>query len=102
MLKLRFLGGERLIVPVTAPTKEISDVRALFATYRIIRKQIAQTKNRIHSLLKENLFPFADVARKISHMRPLWRQHTRTACRTLPAVYRHTCPDPVEDFQMCR
>jgi transposase len=58
MLKLQFLGGERLIAPVTAPPKEISDLRALFTTYRIIRKQIAQTKNRIHSLLKENLFPF--------------------------------------------
>ena len=58
MLKLQFLGGERLIVPVTAPPKEIGDLRALFATYRVIRKQITQTKNRIHSLFKENLFPY--------------------------------------------
>jgi transposase len=58
MLKLQFLGGEQLIVPVTIPPKEISDLRSLFSTYRIIRKQITQTKNRIHSLLKENLYPF--------------------------------------------
>jgi transposase len=58
MLKLQFLGDEQLIVPVTIPPKEISDLRSLFASYRIIRKQITQTKNRIHSLLKENLYPF--------------------------------------------
>jgi transposase len=58
MLKLQVLGGEKLIVGVTIPPKEISDLRSLFASYRIIRKQIAQTKNRIHSLLKENLHPF--------------------------------------------
>ncbi|AEF86743.1 hypothetical protein TREPR_3886 [Treponema primitia ZAS-2] len=58
MLKLQFLGGEKLIVGVTIPPKEISDLRSLFASYRIIRKQITQTKNRIHSLLKENLYPF--------------------------------------------
>jgi transposase len=58
MLKLQFLGGEQLITPVTIPPKEIQDLRALFATYRTLRKQVGQTKNRIHSLLKENLFPF--------------------------------------------
>jgi transposase len=58
MLKLQVLGGEKLIVGVTIPPKEISDLRSLFASYRIIRKQITQTKNRIHSLLKENLYPF--------------------------------------------
>jgi transposase len=58
MLKLQFLGGEQLISPVTIPPKEIRDLRALFATYRVLRKQVGQTKNRIHSLLKENLYPF--------------------------------------------
>lgn len=75
MLKLQFLGGERLIVPVTAPPKEISDLRALFATYRIIRKQITQTKNRIHSLLKENLFPCTKEY--------IFGKKTRSSIRTL-------------------
>jgi transposase len=48
MLKLQVLGGEQLITPVTIPPKEIQDLRALFATYRTHRKQVGQTKNRIH------------------------------------------------------
>ena len=58
-LKAEIISGVQQIVPVTVPPKEIRDLRALFATYRALRKEIGQTKNRIHSLLKENLFPFA-------------------------------------------
>jgi transposase len=57
-LKVQIISGVAQIVPVTIPPKEIRDLRALFATYRILRKEIGQTKNRIHSLLKENLYPF--------------------------------------------
>jgi len=57
-LKAEVISGVQQIVPVTIPPKEIRDLRALFATYRALRKEIGQTKNRIHSLLKENLFPF--------------------------------------------
>ena len=57
-LKAQIISGVEQIVPVTIPPKEIRDLRALFATYRILRKEIGQTKNRIHSLLKENLYPF--------------------------------------------
>jgi len=57
-LKAEILSGVQQIVPVTIPPKEIRDLRALFATYRAFRKEIGQTKNRIHSLLKENLYPF--------------------------------------------
>ena len=57
-LKVQIVSGVQQIVPVTVPPKEIRDLRALFATYRILRKEIGITKNRIHSLLKENLFPF--------------------------------------------
>jgi transposase len=57
-LKAQVISGVQQIVPVTIPPKEIRDLRALFATYRVLRKEIGQTKNRIHSLLKENLYPF--------------------------------------------
>jgi len=57
-LKAQVISGVQQIVPVTIPSKEIRDLRALFATYRSLRKEIGQVKNRIHSLLKENLYPF--------------------------------------------
>jgi transposase len=57
-LKAQVVSGVQQIVPVTIPPKEIRDLRALFATYRTLRKEIGRTKNRIHSLLKENLYPF--------------------------------------------
>jgi transposase len=57
-LKAEILSGVQQIVPVTVAPKEIRDLRALFSTYRLLRKEIGQTKNRIHSLLKENLYPF--------------------------------------------
>ena len=57
-LKMQILSKEELIKPVYVPEKVIQDLRSLFTTYRLIRKQIGQTKNRIHSLLKQNLFPF--------------------------------------------
>ena len=57
-LKAQVVSGVQQIVPVIIPPKEIRDLRALFATYGTLRKEIGRTKNRIHSLLKENLFPF--------------------------------------------
>ena len=57
-LKAQIVSGVQQIVPVTVPPKEIRALRALFATYRTLRKEIGRTKNRIHSLLKENLYPF--------------------------------------------
>jgi transposase len=57
-LKAQVVSGVQQIVPVTVPPREIRDLRALFATYRTLRKEIGRTKNRIHSLLKENLYPF--------------------------------------------
>jgi transposase len=57
-LKAQVISGVQQIVPVTVPPKEIRDLRALFTTYRMLRKEIGRTKNRIHSLLKENLYPF--------------------------------------------
>jgi hypothetical protein len=37
---------------------EIQELRGLFSTYRLYRKQTTQYKNRIHSLLKEKLYGF--------------------------------------------
>ena len=57
-LKAQIISGVQQIMPVSVPSKEIRNLRALFATYRVIRKEIGRIKNRIHSLLKENLYPF--------------------------------------------
>jgi transposase len=57
-LKTQVISGVSRIVPVTVPPKETRSLRSLFATYRTLRKEIGRTKNRIHSLLKENLYPF--------------------------------------------
>jgi transposase len=55
---MQVLSGEQQISPVMIPPKVIQDLRALFSTYALIRKLITAIKNRIHSLLKQNLFPF--------------------------------------------
>jgi transposase len=58
IIKMQVLSGEQTISPVTIPPKEIPDLRALFSTYRLMKKQNTQVKNRIHSLLKEQLYRF--------------------------------------------
>ena len=57
-LKMQITSGEELIKPVYIPEQTIQDLRALFTTYNLIKKQIGQTKNRIHAILKQNLYPF--------------------------------------------
>jgi len=58
ILKAQVLSGELLISPVVVPPVEIQDLRSLFTTYRLYKKQSTQLKNRIHSLLKEQLHGF--------------------------------------------
>jgi len=58
VLKMQILSGELQVSPVLIPPKLVKDLRALFSTYILIRKEITATKNRIHSLLKQNLFPY--------------------------------------------
>jgi transposase len=58
ILKAQVLSGEQLVSPVTLPPVEIQELRGLFATYRLLKKQNTQLKNRIHSLLKEQLHGF--------------------------------------------
>jgi transposase len=50
---MQVLGKEQAVSPVAVPPEGIQDLRGLFTTYRLFRKQTAQIKNRIHSLLKE-------------------------------------------------
>ena len=58
ILKMQILSGEKIISPVVIPPVEIQDLRSLFSTYRLYKKQTTQIKNRIHSLLKEKLYGF--------------------------------------------
>jgi len=58
MIKMQILGKETAISPVVVAPVEIQELRGLFTTYRLYRKQTTQIKNRIHSLLKEKLYGF--------------------------------------------
>ena len=58
ILKMQVLSGEKTISPVVVPPEGIQELRGLFSTYRLYRKQTTQLKNRIHSLLKEKLYGF--------------------------------------------
>ena len=58
ILKMQVLSGEEAVSRVTIPPVLIQDLRGLFTTYRLLRKQTTQIKNRIHSLLKEKLYGF--------------------------------------------
>jgi len=58
ILKMQILSGEQTISAVVVPPVEIQELRGLFSTYRLYKKQTTQIKNRIHSLLKEKLHGF--------------------------------------------
>jgi len=58
ILKMQVLSGEMAISPVTIPPGPIQDLRGMFKTYQLYKKQTTQIKNRIHSLVKEKLFGF--------------------------------------------
>ena len=53
LLKYSVITGEPL-PNVYIPTKEVQEIRGLFTTYNLLKKQITMDKNRIHSLLKQN------------------------------------------------
>lgn len=57
-LKMQIVSDEELIKPVYIPENKVQDLRSLFTTYKVLRKEIGIIKNRIHSILKQNLFPF--------------------------------------------
>jgi transposase len=58
ILKMQVLSGEQQVTPVVIPPGFVQDIRSLFSTYVLVRKEITATKNRIHSLLKQHLYPF--------------------------------------------
>jgi transposase len=58
IIKMQVLSGEQAVSPVVVPPEAIQELRGLFTTYRLYRKQTTQIKNRIHSLLKEKLYGF--------------------------------------------
>jgi len=58
ILKMLVLSGEQASFAVAVPPEDIQELRGLFTTYRLYRKQTTQIKNRIHSLLKEKLYGF--------------------------------------------
>jgi len=57
-LKMQVVSKEKLINPVYIPEQNIQELRSLFCTYKLLRKHIGATKNRIHSVLRQNLHPF--------------------------------------------
>jgi len=52
------LSGEQAAFSASAPPPEIQELRSLFTTRRMRKKQIAQVKNQIRSLPKESLRGF--------------------------------------------
>jgi len=60
ILKMQVLSGEQAISPVVVPPEGIQELRGLFTTYRLYKKQTTQIKNRIHSLVKEKLYGYRD------------------------------------------
>jgi transposase len=85
IIKMQALTGEQLVSPVTIPPKEIQDLRGLFSTYRLYQKQNVQLKNRIHSLLKEQLYGFTQEE--------IFDRKSRTKIRELSS-------DPALKFQI--
>lgn len=57
-LKMQITSGEKIIEPVHIPERIIQNLRSLFSTYKLIKRHIAGIKNRIHSLYKQELYPF--------------------------------------------
>jgi transposase len=84
-LKMQVLSGVSLVSRVTIPPKEIQALRGLFTTYRLYKKQNIQLKNRIHSLLKEQLYGFTQEE--------IFDQKSRTKIREISN-------EPVLKFQL--
>lgn len=56
-LKMHITSEEDFLEPVYVPEQRIRDLRSLFKTYELIRTHKVSVKNRIHSILKQNLYP---------------------------------------------
>jgi transposase len=82
ILKMQVLSGESQVTPVTVPPGFVQDLRSLFSTYVLVRKQVTATKNRIHSLLKQHLLPFTKEYIFGKKTRPLIREISADPCLT--------------------
>lgn len=58
MGKYHVEGDKNFLPEVYIVEKRIRKLRSLFTTYKLLKKEINQTKNRIHSLFKQNLKPY--------------------------------------------
>jgi len=58
MLKYHVESKSDFLPLVYVPDLNIRKIRSLFTTYKLLKKQIVATKNRIHSILKQNLHPY--------------------------------------------
>jgi len=67
ILKMQIISGEELVNRVYIPNDDMQDLRSLFTSYNAFTNMIVATKNRIHSLLKENLivFPKSELTKKM-------------------------------------
>jgi transposase len=74
VIKTQVLSGEQQASPVMIPSQLVQNLRSLFSTYQLMRKQITATKNRIHSLLSQNLLPFTKKYIFGKNTRPLIRE----------------------------
>jgi len=74
VIKTQVLSGEPQASPVMIPSHLVQNLRSLFSTYQLMRKQITSTKNRIHSLLSQNLLPFTKKYIFGKNTRPLIRE----------------------------
>jgi len=59
VLKMQLKSNQKMFEPVHLPNGLIRKLRSLFTTYRLYRKHITSIKNRIHSIYKQELMPFA-------------------------------------------
>ena len=52
-------GDDKILNRVYVPEKEIRELRSLFTSYKLYKRQIASQKNRIHSILRQNLIVYS-------------------------------------------
>jgi len=58
ILKIQTISKENLVNEVYIPSEEIQSLRSLFTTYKLFSGSPVSLKNRLHSMLKENLIVF--------------------------------------------
>jgi transposase len=90
------MGEKKVDLPlVYVPDAEIRELRGLFTTYRLYNKMKVQTKNRIHSILKQNgiCIDRGEIGKKAFQPRieefnvaEVWKLQIRSAYRELQSL----------------